>query len=356
MSHLEIEEALVAHATEKQVPLSATFELTPLCNMKCKMCYARLDVAGVASAEEWLMVAKAAVEKGMLFTLLTGGEPLLHPHFREIYLGLRELGVIVSVNTNGTLIDEEWADFFAQYPPRKLNITLYGASNETYRRLCGYDMGFDRTMNAVRLLLEKGVSVKFSATLVKENESDYFAMRKIADDLGVYMKVDSYIFPRSRMKTRNEIADVRLPEEKQGYYQFCEKKYSKNYIHYVQHAKIAHQLINNQVETGEPQEIACRAGRSSFWINWKLQLQPCSFMPEEVSWDATDFSTAWDQCLEWARQLRLYAGCANCYGKRFCNVCAAALYAETGGFLQKPDYLCEATKQYISQLDKEELT
>ncbi len=362
MSHLEIEEALVAHATQKQVPLSATFELTPLCNMNCKMCYARLDAPGVkeqgglASAKEWIAIAKSAVEQGTLFVLLTGGEPLLHPEFREIYIKLRKMGIIVSVNTNGTLIDEEWVEFFAENPPRKLNITLYGASNETYHKLCGYERGFDQTMNAVKMLLQKGVSVKFSGTLVKENEKEYPAMRKIADDLGVYMKVDSYIFPRSRMKSKEEIMDVRLSESHQGYYQFCEKKYSKNYVNYVKYAKLAHPFMDKSQEPGEPQEVECRAGRSSYWINWKLQLQPCAFMPEEVAWEAVDFAKAWKMCLDWVKQLRLYAGCANCYGKRFCNVCAAALYAETGEFLKKPDYLCEATKQYIAQLEKEELS
>ena len=36
------------------------------------------------------------------------------------------MGMILTINTNGTLIDETWADFFAQHPPRRINITLYG--------------------------------------------------------------------------------------------------------------------------------------------------------------------------------------------------------------------------------------
>ena len=56
-------------------------------------------------------------EAGTLFVLLTGGELLLYPGFREVYLGLRKMGMILTVNTNGTLLDEGWADFFAQHPP-----------------------------------------------------------------------------------------------------------------------------------------------------------------------------------------------------------------------------------------------
>ena len=62
------------------------------------------------TADEWLKVAKEAADMGCLFLLLTGGEPLLHPEFKQIYRGLQELGIYLTVNTNGTLIDEEMAD------------------------------------------------------------------------------------------------------------------------------------------------------------------------------------------------------------------------------------------------------
>lgn len=38
--------------------------------------------------------------------LLTGGEPFIRPDFEEIYRRCRELGIIVSINTNGTMLGE----------------------------------------------------------------------------------------------------------------------------------------------------------------------------------------------------------------------------------------------------------
>lgn len=64
--------------------------------------------------EEWTKTAEDMMKAGTLFVLLTGGEPLLYPHFRELYQKLRELGMIITINTNGTLINEAWADFFAE--------------------------------------------------------------------------------------------------------------------------------------------------------------------------------------------------------------------------------------------------
>ena len=87
-------------------------------------------------------------QSGVLFLLLTGGEPLMFPDFRRLYLELRQRGMILTVNTNGTLLDEEWAEFFGENKPRRINITLYGADDEAYRKLCHYPGGFEKALNA----------------------------------------------------------------------------------------------------------------------------------------------------------------------------------------------------------------
>ena len=83
-----VTEYLYRKATAQGAPLSGTFELTPVCNMDCKMCYVRLSrqdqeaIAPLAEAEKWLQLAQQAKDAGMLYLLITGGEPFLHPQFR----------------------------------------------------------------------------------------------------------------------------------------------------------------------------------------------------------------------------------------------------------------------------------
>ena len=62
------------------------------------------------------------------------------------------MGMILTLNTNGTLINEEWAEFFAKNKPRRINITLYGSKNETYENLCHMKDGFDKTIRGIELL------------------------------------------------------------------------------------------------------------------------------------------------------------------------------------------------------------
>ena len=118
-SYNTYEKVLINRAFQKGIPLSASFELSPLCNMNCRMCYVRLskeemkEKGRLRTAREWLELAHQMRDSGTLFIILTGGEPLLYPEFKEVYLGLRKLGMIITVNTNGTILDEAWANFFA---------------------------------------------------------------------------------------------------------------------------------------------------------------------------------------------------------------------------------------------------
>ena len=100
---LKIEEKLVTKATLANIPLGGTFELLPLCNMNCDMCFIRLDksemdrIGQLKSADEWLRVAEQMRKAGTLFVLLTGGEPFLYPEFIKLYKGLKKLGMIITI-------------------------------------------------------------------------------------------------------------------------------------------------------------------------------------------------------------------------------------------------------------------
>ncbi|MFR6424454.1 MAG: hypothetical protein ACLUNO_01785 [Oscillospiraceae bacterium] len=53
----------------------------------------------------------------MLFLLLTGGEPLIRADFRYLLTELKKMGLMVSINSNASLIDDDWLDFFRHEPP-----------------------------------------------------------------------------------------------------------------------------------------------------------------------------------------------------------------------------------------------
>ena len=96
-----LERRLVHKAKQSKVPINGSIELLPLCNMNCDMCYIRLSQSEMKtrgrlrSLDEWLQAAEEMRNAGTLFLLLTGGEPLLYPEFKQLYLKLKDLGFVI---------------------------------------------------------------------------------------------------------------------------------------------------------------------------------------------------------------------------------------------------------------------
>lgn len=130
---------LHAKACRDGTPLAGNFEITPRCNFNCRMCYVHLTEeqqrarGSELSADEWLAIAEKARAQGMLFLLLTGGEPLMRQDLRYLLTELKKMGLLISINSNGSLINDEWLEFFRREPPFRFNITLYGCSDRSYR-------------------------------------------------------------------------------------------------------------------------------------------------------------------------------------------------------------------------------
>lgn len=341
----KLEERLVIKATEKRIPLSGTFELSPICNMSCEMCYARLDrskveaMGGLQPKERWLGTADELKEAGCVFLLLTGGEPLLYPDFQQVYLGLQERGFFLTVNTNGTLIDQEWADFFAKHPPRRINITLYGADADGYEELCHYKAGYEKTVHGIRMLRENSVPVKMNVSLTAKNRKYFERFYEIADSLGVPVEVDSYMFPMCRNKDKFDDAIRLSPEECADYH-----------LRAMQHEMPGAQrdflrdagMIWQGARFPGHDRISCRAGRSSFWIDWRGFLSPCFALQEEKLniWEM-HFAAAWEQLLARTSAVRLSERCCSCRWQRVCLSCAGRAACETGSPDGTPEYLCQ---------------
>ena len=97
-----IDRFLENKARLRGIPLTGNFELTPLCNLDCKMCYVHLagsqfNEKKLLHVDDWKNLIKQAYEAGMRNASLTGGECLTYPGFDDVFLYLYSLGVIPGV-------------------------------------------------------------------------------------------------------------------------------------------------------------------------------------------------------------------------------------------------------------------
>jgi radical SAM protein with 4Fe4S-binding SPASM domain len=100
------------------------------------------------------------------------GKPLLRPEFAELYLGLKRLGLLVSVFTTGAIVTDDHLRLFREYPPRDLEITVYGVTRETYERVTRRPGSFDAFQRGLNRLLEAGIRPRLKAMALRSNYAE----------------------------------------------------------------------------------------------------------------------------------------------------------------------------------------
>ena len=353
-----IERALMMHARMQKSPINGSLELLPLCNLNCKMCYVRLSKTEMEAQgrmrtwEEWLDVARQMKEAGVLFLLLTGGEPLMYPHFRELFVELKKMGMVLTINTNGTLLDADWADFFARHKPRRINITIYGSSEEMYRQLCQAPQGFEKAINAVRLLKERGVDVKISGSATKANEADLENIVRLGHSLNVPVVVDTYMMPATRERSLPYDFQSRLDPISAARVRVRVLELEMTRETFRQYRDNAIATFDNFVPGEEKEEnIGCMAGQCSFTVNWQGYLQPCVILQEpRANVFELGFRESWKQVSEGATQLKTAAKCSVCALRHLCRTCVAAGLTEAGIHNAVPDYMCQYAAESLRLL------
>lgn len=350
-----IEKMLIKHGVKDKRPVSGTLELTPLCNMNCDMCYVHLSneamnkLGKMLSIEMWLDLAKQLERAGVLFITLTGGEPLLFPGFKELYLKLKRMGMVITINTNGTLIDEKWAAFFERNKPRRINITLYGNDEKTYRDLCHYPGGFEKTIRAIKLLKDHDIKVKMNGSVTKANFDQIDDMYQIARELDVPLHMDTYMLPglKDRFKVFEKQSRLNPEDGAKARIKVLKNELgNEKFLSYVDSM-----LIRVEQQNNYGCGIDCQAGNSSFMINWQGLMKPCvSLFTPAVDVCKAGFDNAWKQIITKSKALKINGKCAQCKLRPLCNTCVATASWETGDFAEVPEYCCKEAKEMLRLL------
>ena len=190
----EISRAYKRRIVEDRTPVSASIELTMRCNLHCEHCYCPPgDRKAELSTDEIKALFDRMAEMGTLFLLMTGGDPLLRKDFPELYRYAKELGLLVTVFTNGTLIDDRIAALWEELPPYLVEISLYGITRETYEKVVSVKGSFDRCLAGIHRVLAAGHPLALKAPATKDNVHEIPEMQAFANDLGVEFRYDPVI-------------------------------------------------------------------------------------------------------------------------------------------------------------------
>ena len=177
--------------------------MTRRCPLECLHCYNNLPMGDMdakqreLTKEEHFKMLDELVEMGCFWLLYTGGEIFARKDFLEIYTYAKKKGFLITLFTNGTIINEQIADYLVEWPPFAIEITLYGRTRETYEALTAVPGSYDRCLRGIKLLKERGLPLKLKTVATSINKHEVLAMRRFAEDeLGVEFKMDGQINPR----------------------------------------------------------------------------------------------------------------------------------------------------------------
>ncbi len=343
------------------LPIAGNFELTARCNFNCPMCYVHMTEDEVAkkgkelTAEQWIKIAEDAKNKGMVFALLTGGEPFVRKDFFEIYGAMKKMGLLVSINSNGSMLEGEILEKLLADPPVRMNISLYGGCEETYQNMCGLPM-YERVLNNIVRLKETGVSISLNLSITPYNCQDLKKIYEIVDKYQINVRASSYMYPPIRLEKEVEGYGNRLSPQESAKYsvewdrlRFTEEEFRQRAEAMKNLTAVEHDecyIEGEDVGDG----VKCRAGSSSFWMTWDGEMRPCGMMPGPTTYPLeTGFDAAWDEIRRATAEIRQPAKCAACPKAEICGVCAAVCVSETGAFDGVPEYMCQRTDEILRQ-------
>ncbi len=340
--------ALNRKVARERIPIAGSYDLTHRCNLRCVHCYCGPAAACSEVQQHELTTRQAtsvidqAAEAGCLFFLISGGEPLLRPDFADIYLHARQRGLLVTLFTNGTLMDDRTADVLAEWPPRAVEITLYGATPETQDRITGTTGSFEQCWKGIRLLRDRGVPVRLKTILMTLNSREYGDMEKLALSNGFSFRSDPAIFPRFD-GDRSPLA-LRVPPAEAVRRELARPEAARKWKTY--HDRVAALPPSDRL-------YGCGAGVTSFYIDPYGMLQPC-LMTRNLQYDLLggSFAEGWRDVLSRIAEKRGSPGrrCQTCAKRALCGYCPAFFLAENGDEGIRSSYLCELGEHRHEQL------
>ena len=349
---------------KKRIPTSFGLEITARCNNDCRHCYINLPAGDKAAKEAELSfeeikgIADEAVSLGAIWCLLTGGEPFLREDFSDIYLYLKKKGLLVQVFTNAIPITEKHIKLFKKYPPRDIEVSVYGVTKETYERVTRKAGSFDAFIRGLNLLFESGIKVRLKAMALRSN---YHEMPEIArfcrEKTKDYFRFDPVLHLRfDRNPARNEeIKSERLSPDEIVALEMSDTERLQAM------EERCDELIRPEFSRANSNHIFwCGAGNYSFNVSYNGFFRLCvSLWHPDCIYDLRkgSLTDAWHNFVPSVRDMRsnrkeFLENCRVCPLFNLCLWCPAHAYLETGEMDMPVDYFCKVAHARAEMLKK----
>jgi len=352
--------------TAARIPLDGSIELTHRCNLRCVHCYLGDQVAIRTRRHEEMATQQVkslideAVEAGTLNLTFSGGDPMMRKDFANLYVYAVKKGLLVTIFCDGVLISDRIIEVFKEFPPRMVEISIYGATRSTYEGITQVKGSFARCMAGIERLHAQGLRFTLKTVLMTRNRHELENMRALATSYDVPFYFDTAIFPclphadnngganRERSDHRRlsvEVAapslhrptELRLPPHEAAAAQLSDPEKVQ---------ELAEFYLRTRNANGNDRLYVCGAGQTTFHVDPYGNLQPCT-ISTNVDYNLREggFMKGWNGPIAAIRDIRVSAdnSCKSCDKQALCSGCPAMFSAESDAGGRKSDYVCRTT-------------
>lgn len=358
----------LAKAAEARIPLAVSFELTRRCNFRCGHCYLgdqyaiREHKAQELETRAVIKLIEAMVEAGTLFLTLTGGDPMLRPDFLDIYRHAVQSGLLVTVFCNGSLITDAIVSTFVEYPPRAVEITLYGACQETFETVTQQPGSFAACMRGVEKLRQAKVRLRLKTMALTVNRAEVPQLWQLAGEMGVQFRHDCSVTPALPNGDNGGRSNMGDSLQDTLRFRLTPKQAADVDCSIVKvREKLQEQLDKASAIEPSNKLYRCGAAKSSCHITPYGAMQPCllTFQPAiDLQENGQTFQTVWKSISRTFPEQEAQEDfiCKYCKDRNICTGCPSKFAIETGNKQQVPVYYCQYASSRQQKLNNEVLS
>jgi radical SAM protein with 4Fe4S-binding SPASM domain len=305
---------VISRCSQLSIPAQAVLELTYRCNLRCVHCYIDVDSTDELTLEEWKGVIDQLKAAGTIYLLLTGGEVMVRDDFLEIATYARRSGFMVGLLTNCTLLTPDMAREIAELKPFSITASLYGASAATHESVTRIPGSYERTLEGIRLLVDRGLTPLVQTLVMKSNLEELAQIESLVESLGARASIDIGMAPSKTgadFPFQCEPGDAELVK--------CGWR------------------PDSIGELMSDSQGLCKAGKAMCSVSPNGDVFPCTIFPLKLgNLKQSSFDKMWrlEPCAElrYLRSMRrsdLYA-CNQCHLAAYCYRCTGIAYLESG--------------------------
>lgn len=349
MGRNEYKALLMNNAKQKKQLKYVAIELLDKCIYKCPHCYVKDKYNTMIPTKDFYRIVDQLVACDCTWLLLTGGDPLLHPDFLDMYKYTYGKGIKVTVFTNGYLINQDILDCFEKFPPELVELTIYGGTPNSYDQYVGitgaYDV-FDRALDSLKGI---GVNTRIKTILMPETISEINYIEEYARKKEIEFRYDGFVVPRidGDMSPCNHFrlapeTVFKMDMKVEGYIEAQIEKRKQ----YMKKSDI------NEL-------YSCDAGYNSVFIDASCQMSICTFarhiniaLNENIS--VREGQEYLIELIKSKRPLDEFDKCFNCDKKALCRYCPGQFLLENGNEYEPIKWHCDYANLVLDAIYKKE--